>query len=60
MNNTYILVQGTVGWMDQGYQEIQNGYVQRITDMDGNTVDLPEHTEYHVVDANPVPPAWGA
>jgi len=43
-----------------GYQEVQNGYVKRHTDMNGETVDFSSFTsgESWVVDANPERPAW--
>ena len=45
----------------EGYQEILSGFVQRNTDLDGNTVNfdtLGECTSW-VVDANPPFPVWG-
>ena len=39
----------------QGYMEVFQGYVQRLTDLDGNVINP---TSYTVTDANPVPPAW--
>ena len=46
----------------EGYQEVLDGYVQRNTDLDGNTVifeNLGECTSW-VVDPNPTPPIWGS
>lgn len=45
----------------EGYQEILDGYVQRNTDLDGNTIMfelLGECTSW-VTDPNPIPPIWG-
>jgi len=38
----YILIQFTFGWDFQAYQEISNGNVVRITDLDGNTLIYPD------------------
>lgn len=55
----YILIQFTLGWDFQAYQEISNGNLVRITDLDGNTLEQPEFvTESHVVDSNPPRPTW--
>ena len=55
----YILIQFTSGWDIMAYQEINNGALVRITDLDGNTLDLPEFpVESHVVDTNPEKPKW--
>ena len=55
----YILIQCTLGWDFQAYQEISNGNLVRITDLYGNTLQYPEFaTESHVVDANPPKPIW--
>jgi hypothetical protein len=42
----------------EGYQEILNGYVQRNTDLEGNTVVLEDCTSW-VIDPSPEPPVWG-
>jgi hypothetical protein len=56
---TYILIQFTLGWDFQAYQEIENGNLVRITDMDGNTLTYPDFpVESEVVDANPPTPTW--
>ena len=55
----YILIQFTSGWDIMAYQEISNGTLVRITDLDGNTLDLPEFpVESHVINANPEKPKW--
>jgi hypothetical protein len=55
----YILIQFTLGWDFQAYQEISNGSLVRITDLDGNTLTYPDFpVESHVIDANPPTPIW--
>jgi len=55
----YILIQFTFGWDFQAYQEISNGNVVRITDLDGNTLIYPDFPiEGCVIDANPPKPTW--
>jgi len=55
----YILIQFTLGWDFQAYQEISNGNLVRITDLDGNTLTYPDFpVESYVVDANPPKPSW--
>ena len=44
--------------VSEGYQEISNGYVQRLTDLDGNTLDLEINFGYKVVDPEPPRPTW--
>ena len=56
----YILIQFTLGWYFQAYQEISNGNLVRITDLDGNTLTYPDFPiEGYVVDVNPPKPSWG-
>ena len=56
---TYILIQFTLGWDFQAYQEISNGNLVRITDLDGNTLSYPDfYVESHVIDADPPRPTW--
>jgi hypothetical protein len=43
----------------EGYQEISNGYVQRLTDLDGNDLDLIDNYGYGISDTNPPFPSWG-
>lgn len=45
--------------VEEGYQEIINGYVQRLTDLDGNTLELESNYGYGVSDTNPPFPSWG-
>jgi len=45
--------------VEEGYQEISNGYVQRLTDLDGNTLELESNYGYGISDANPPFPSWG-
>lgn len=55
----YILIQFTLGWDIQAYQEISNGNLVRITDLDGNTLIYPDFpVESHVIDDNPTRPTW--
>ena len=55
----YILIQFTLGWDFQAYQEISNGSLVRITDLDGNTLEYPDFAiESYVVDSNPQRPIW--
>lgn len=55
----YILIQFTLGWDFQAYQEISNGNLVRITDLDGNTLTYPDYpVESYVVNANPPKPSW--
>jgi len=55
----YILIQFTFGWDFQAYQEINNGSLVRITDLDGNTLIYPDYpVESRVVDINPPKPTW--
>ena len=43
--------------LDIGYQEISNGQVLRLTDLEGNTIESPGYGGT-VVDTNPPTPAW--
>lgn len=55
----YILIQFTSGWDFQAYQEIVNGSLVRIVDLNGNTLTYPDFPiESHVVDENPPTPIW--
>ena len=55
----YILIEFTHGWFFQAYQEISNGNIIRITDLDGNTLEYPNFpVESHVVNPNPPRPNW--
>ena len=55
----YILIQFTLGWDFEAYQEISNGNLVRITDLDGNTLTYPDFpVESHVIDANPPRLDW--
>jgi hypothetical protein len=55
----YILIQFTLGWDFQAYQEISNGSLVRIVDLDGNTLEYPDFAiESYVVDNNPERPTW--
>lgn len=55
----YILIQFTLGWNIQAYQEISSGNLVRITDLDGNTLTLPDYpVESNVIDDNPPRPTW--
>jgi len=55
----YILIEFTFGWDFQAYQEVSNGNVIRITDLEGNTLEYPSFpVESHVIDSNPPRPTW--
>lgn len=55
----YILIQFTLGWDFQAYQEISNGNLIRITDLDGNTLTYPDFAvESHIIDADPPRLDW--
>lgn len=55
----YILIQFTKGWDFQAYQEISNGSLVRITDLEGNTLEYPNFpVESSVLDINPPKPTW--
>jgi hypothetical protein len=40
------------------YQEINQGNVVRLTDLNGNTLDLTDEYGYFVIDVNPQRPTW--
>ena len=55
----YILIEFTLGWDFQAYQEISNGNLVRTTDLDGNTLTYPDFgVESKVIDDNPPKPTW--
>lgn len=55
----YILIQFTLGWDIQAYQEISSGNLVRITDLEGNTLILPDFpVESIVINDNPERPTW--
>lgn len=62
----YILCKFDFGYEGFFYQEIQDGIVIRLTDLDGNTLNLPSSPEdpnyisygSSVVDPNPPLPPW--
>lgn len=56
----YLKIRFTSGISGEGYQEISEGYVQRLTDLDGNTVGEDAPCEYHVTDGSPSFPEWGS
>ncbi len=54
----YILIQfNNQGNPFQAYQELYNGYLQRYTDMEGNTIIEPPGGSM-VLDSNPPQPSW--
>lgn len=56
---TYILIQFTLGWDFQAYQEISNGNLVRITDLEGNTLTYPDFpVESHIIDVDPPRLDW--
>lgn len=54
----YILIEFTVGLSQQAYQEVIDGQVVRIVDLEGDELLLPEITESHVIDPAPPTPSW--
>lgn len=62
----YILCEFDYGYTGQFYQEINElGIVLRMTDLDGNTLVIPQSGEpnfipygANVVDSNPTTPTW--
>ena len=54
----YILCQFQYGYEGQLYQEINQGSVVRLTDLDGNTLELTEVYGYYVIDSNTQRPTW--
>ena len=54
----YILIKFEYGMEGTAYQEISNGVVIRYTDMDGNTIELPQNVGSHVIDPNPPRQPW--
>jgi len=54
----YILCEFQYGYEGQLYQEINNGTVVRLTDLDGNSLELQNEYGYYVVDSNPPRPTW--
>jgi hypothetical protein len=62
----YILCEFTEGYVGLFYQEVNNGEVVRITDVDGNTLILPNAGEDNYIpycsvvkESNPQKPSWG-
>jgi hypothetical protein len=63
---TYILCEFEYGYSGQFYQEVDsNGFVLRMTDLDGLTLNIPQSGEpnfipygANVVDANITRPSW--
>lgn len=62
----YILCEFEYGYSGQFYQEVDlNGIVVRMTDLDGNSLNIPQSGEpnfipygANVIDANPEKPTW--
>ena len=55
----YILCEFEYGYEGQLYQEILNGSVIRLTDLDGNTIELEGDYGYYVINEFPDKPSWG-
>ena len=55
----YILCEFEYGYEGQLYQEILNGSVIRLTDLDGNTMELEGDYGYYVINEFPDKPSWG-
>ena len=43
----------------EGYQEILDGEMQRLTDLDGNTINPLQDMSYSIIEANADVPSWG-
>lgn len=54
----YIKIKFTKGLDCEAYQEIANGEVVVIKDINGKILDI-TNTESHVIDSHPSFPAWG-
>lgn len=54
----YILCQFQYGHEGQLFQEISNGQVIRLTDLDGVTLEFDGEYGYFVIDSNPPRPTW--
>jgi len=54
----YILIEIEDSNNTQAYQETYNDNLQRITDLAGNTIDIPLGVGSHVLNANPTQPTW--
>jgi hypothetical protein len=54
----YILCEFQYGYEGQLYQEISNGTVVRLTDLNGNSLELQNEYGYYVIDSNPPRPIW--
>jgi hypothetical protein len=54
----YILCEFEYGYEGQLYQEISNGSVIRLTDLDGNTLTLEGSYGYRVINSTPERPVW--
>ena len=54
----YILCQFEYGYEGQLYQEVNLGSVIRLTDLQGNTLNLENEYGYFVIDVNPQRPIW--
>lgn len=51
------LIEYTSGRSGQGYQIMYGGVAQRLTDLDGETIEQTQ-VEYTVLDTTPAQPAW--
>ena len=56
--NEYYLCEFEYGYEGQLYQEISNGSVIRLTDLDGNTLTLEGSYGYRVINSTPERPVW--
>ena len=54
----YILCEFEYGYNGQLYQEVINGNVIRLTDLDGNTLNLESDYGYYVINEFPEKPTW--
>ena len=46
--------------VEEGYRVLNdNGIIDRLTDLDGNTLELVDNYGYFITDTNPPFPSWG-
>jgi len=56
----YMKIEFEYGHQGQGYQEIDSNmdHVIRLTDLDGNTLNLEPPYGYYIIDKDPPTPTW--
>ena len=55
----YILCEFEYGYSGQLYQEVINGSVNRLVDINGNDLNLEGSYGYYVINETPEKPSWG-